>query len=229
MNTRSGILGGCAAVVLLVTAACGSSSSAAAGSTASSTPAAADSTSAMSSAAAGSTSAMTSAAAGSAVASGPTPTATVGESSDTLDAASTAWFTALCDGLTPLTAETAKMQTAGASGSDSDKVKALSPVLITIGGLYTATASALATLPAPGFTGGADYATKAVAAFKELGTTFTTAGTSAGTGDNSKVATLAKDASAGPAAIDLAGIAIAGQTKAAINLIPSCKTSGVMQ
>ena len=152
----------------------------------------------------------------------------MGDSTGTLDDATTTWFTTLCTGLEPVTAESAKIAAASTSGTDAEKLTAVSSVFTAIAKLYGDTGTALTALPAPGIPGGTEYAQKSIAAFGELADTFTAAATSAAAGDNSKVASLQSDLSSGPAAKDFATLTVTPQTKASINKIPACAAAGVI-
>ncbi|SDO20919.1 hypothetical protein SAMN04515671_0150 [Nakamurella panacisegetis] len=231
-------MAGCAALVLLATAACGSSSTAASSSSAaSSAPASSAAVSAPASAAMSSDSAPasdvpssapagTDAASSDGAVSSDAPQSSAADSASAgadLDAASATWFTALCTGQAKSATVSPKIKAATAgSMSDADKAKAASPFLTEGGQDFMDLASTLTSLPAPGFTGGADYATKQIGSLKEKGEVFLAAGKSTASGDTSKLISLAADQAAGPNTIALNSVQLPAGVGAAAKALPAC-------
>lgn len=155
----------------------------------------------------------------------PVPTTTVGgDVSGGLDADSVAWFDAFCSGIgSTMNMDSMANQT---STDPADMQKAMAEALSTSGKAATDTAATLEGLPAPGFDGGADFATKSVAGLKELGQAFSTAAEKSAAGDQSALEEITKLSENGPMK-DLAAIAASPEIKSAIAEIPSCKTLGM--
>ncbi len=146
-----------------------------------------------------------------------------GSASGTLDADSTAWFTALCTGQAKSAQISPKIKAAtSGSMSDADKAKAASPFLTEGGQDFLDVATALSALPPPGFTGGADYAAKQIGSLKEKGEVFLAAGKSTQSGDTSKLVSLAADQAAGPDTIALNSVVLPAGVGAAAKALPAC-------
>lgn len=152
-------------------------------------------------------------------------TTTVGNDSGELDEASVAWFDTFCTGLKPLTDLSSMGADMGGTSGSPDMTKAGEQVSAA-GTALSDTAGKLADLPAPGFEGGADFATKSVAGLKELGSVFTEAGKKIAAGDQSGLSDMAGQMNS-DALTELGKIDATDATKAAIAKIPSCQSMGM--
>jgi len=241
MKNRTTITAGLSAVVLLFAASCGSDSTGEATSPSNTSSVSTMDTSAVQTTAdAGtSTDAMTESSESESTESGgeetggeesmvtsASPTTTVGNDSGELDADSVTWFETFCTGLKPLT-DLSSMGTQNGSSSDPGSLDQVAKTIATAGTALTDTSGKLAGLPAPGFEGGADFATKSIAGLEKLGTTFTSAADKIAKGDQSGVQDLSGVMSGGELQ-DLAAIDATAATKAAIAKIPACKDLGMM-
>ncbi|QNK79854.1 hypothetical protein [Nakamurella sp. PAMC28650] len=164
---------------------------------------------------------MTSAVAGS-MAPQSSPAAS-GSADGKLDADSAAWFSALCTGQAKPAQLASKLKAATqGSMSDADKAKAASPFLTETGKDFIEIANTLSPLPPPGFTGGADYATKQIGSLKEKGDILVAAGKATSSGDPSKLISLAADQNAGPQTTALNAVKLPAGVGTAIKALPAC-------
>ncbi|MET3807053.1 hypothetical protein ABIB25_004075 [Nakamurella sp. UYEF19] len=106
------------------------------------------------------------------------PVSSGGTGSGSLDAPTTAWFSAFCGGLTPFFVDIKdiKAKQAGIGATDyAGQQKLLGGFLQAASTYLTDTGTTLKGLPAPTFTGGSEFATKTVAFFGEAGPAFAAA------------------------------------------------------
>lgn len=87
---------------------------------------------------------------------------------------------------------------------------------------YLDAATALSALPAPSFTGGADFAARQIAGFTELGDTAAAAGKSASTGDMTKYKSLTSSLGKGPAATAMSATKPPAGVVAEFKALPAC-------
>lgn len=143
------------------------------------------------------------------------PTLTAGDGSGELDAQTTTWFSTFCTGL----AGVADLQTISSAQQASQ-------VLQRVGTDMTNTASQLAALAPPTFSGGDGLAASAVNSFNQIGPAFVSFGQRAGTiGENDEAATqqFAADFQAQLAPLaSLTKIQLDPATQQAVSAIPEC-------
>ena len=160
------------------------------------------------------------------------PTTTVGDDSSSLDAPTSAWFTAFCSGFTPvvdLTSDTSALTSAATDPAKGQKV--LVDFYNKIGMAFTDTSAKLKSLPAPTFDGGPAFATKVVTALGKAGPTFTD------TAKKLAAVDVTKDPSAFASAVsglstsmttalqplqDLGSLKMTPQTMAGFEALPAC-------
>ncbi len=143
------------------------------------------------------------------------PTLTAGDGSGELDAQTTTWFSTFCTGL----AGVADLRTISSAQQASQ-------VLQRVGTDMTTTASQLAALAPPTFTGGDGLAESAINSFNQIGPAFVSFGQRAGTiEDNDEAATqqFAADFQAQLAPLaSLTKIQLDPATQQAVSAIPEC-------
>ncbi|MTD14811.1 hypothetical protein GIS00_12755 [Nakamurella sp. YIM 132087] len=151
--------------------------------------------------------------------SNPSATTTVG-GGEGLDEASAAWFTTMCEGVTPLTE-----MGDGMTGSDPSQV---AKKIEEAGTALTQTASDLEGQPAPTFDGGEEFATKAIEGFKQLGTAFTEAADAIAKNDPAGLQKLQESLQADGPLQQLAGFDATPELKQAVAELPACKALTTM-
>ena len=143
------------------------------------------------------------------------PTLTAGDGSGELDAQTTTWFSTFCTGL----AGVADLRTISSAQQASQ-------VLQRVGTDMTNTASQLAALAPPTFSGGDGLAASAINSFNQIGPAFVSFGQRAGTiGENDEAATqqFAADFQAQLAPLaSLTKIELDPATQQAVSAIPEC-------
>ncbi|SDO90121.1 hypothetical protein SAMN04515671_2300 [Nakamurella panacisegetis] len=237
------LLAGCSSTGGTATANTSSASSAAASSAAAPSSGAAPSSSAEAPSSAPASSAAASSgapASGSAETSGSSsaseattaPTTTVGDNSSSLDAQTSAWFSAFCTGFTPVVDLTSDPSSLASSATDLAKAqKALVDFYSKLGSAFTDTADKLKGLPAPTFNGGPEFASKVVIALTKAGPAFTTEAKKLAAIDVSKDPSALSSALTGLSGSmttalqplqDLSSLKLTPQTLAGFEAIPAC-------
>lgn len=140
-----------------------------------------------------------------------------------VDAATVTWATTYCEGLKPVVQQAQNMTDLQneISSDPQSGLKKAGELFKNWGDAFTTTADKLKNLPAPGVSGGQEFADKSVPLLSEVGTTFTTLGDKFIQGDVSSASELAPSLT--KMGQTISGLGSDPELAAAFAKVPACK------
>jgi len=147
---------------------------------------------------------------------------TYGDSTSTLDPASTAFFTTFCSDAAAAIAVAAPLTKTTTTASAA-------PLLTSVATSFATMSTDLAALPVPGFAGGDQYASAQIKAATERSAKATALAAIAASGDAAKLTAAMPSMGEGPAVTAARNIRLTPSTLAAAKLLPGCTSSPVLK